>query len=285
MIEKEKNSKQIELSCDIVGDLLPLFYDNVVSEETKEAVSRHLARCEKCSKEYTLLKEELPETDNCEESEIKESQIRIFLKKVRKRGLLKGIVVGMLVVSLLVGAGYVLTEVPMISPSSGEVSIKYVFEEDGNIFIVYSQPQYTCPTAFEQGFDKEKKAVTMSYKVPVIHFVDGGESWNAMALEKANMGDFQPEHIFYDDKEIYTFEDSKNKREAPEFVKVYLEYSNSEYGFNMGVDEKGISLARITAKDGRYTEINGFKEWDWEGNLIYDGTKEESGDCEAESGE
>lgn len=40
----------MKLSCEIVGDLLPLFVDDVCSGQSKQAVSEHLRRCETCNR-------------------------------------------------------------------------------------------------------------------------------------------------------------------------------------------------------------------------------------------
>lgn len=40
----------MKLKCKIVEDLLPLYVDNVCSEESKQAVEEHLKECEKCRK-------------------------------------------------------------------------------------------------------------------------------------------------------------------------------------------------------------------------------------------
>ena len=37
-----------KISCNIIGDLLPLYVDGAVSEETKKLVEEHLAECEDC---------------------------------------------------------------------------------------------------------------------------------------------------------------------------------------------------------------------------------------------
>lgn len=48
-----------EISCNIIRDILPLYVDGVVSDDTKEMVEEHLERCEKCIKEVKLMKQEI----------------------------------------------------------------------------------------------------------------------------------------------------------------------------------------------------------------------------------
>ena len=38
--------------CDVVQDLLPLYYDNACSPASKKMVEQHLMTCEKCKKTY-----------------------------------------------------------------------------------------------------------------------------------------------------------------------------------------------------------------------------------------
>ena len=44
-------------SCNVIRDLLPLYYDGVCSEESKTIVDRHLSECESCKEYYKLMGE------------------------------------------------------------------------------------------------------------------------------------------------------------------------------------------------------------------------------------
>lgn len=48
-----------EIKCTIIQDILPLYIDEVVSLDTKKMIDGHLNQCEKCKKEYEMLKREL----------------------------------------------------------------------------------------------------------------------------------------------------------------------------------------------------------------------------------
>jgi len=45
-----------EIKCSIIQDLLPLFVDEVVSDDTKSLVNEHLLTCESCKNEYEQMK-------------------------------------------------------------------------------------------------------------------------------------------------------------------------------------------------------------------------------------
>ncbi|MBP1042679.1 zf-HC2 domain-containing protein [Vagococcus sp. BWB3-3] len=41
----------MKISCDVITDLLPLYYDKICSQATIELVEEHLVNCPKCRKE------------------------------------------------------------------------------------------------------------------------------------------------------------------------------------------------------------------------------------------
>ena len=48
-----------KISCNVIGDLLPLYVDGAVSEDTKKLVEEHLAECEECKKAAEEMGKEL----------------------------------------------------------------------------------------------------------------------------------------------------------------------------------------------------------------------------------
>ena len=41
-----------KINCNVIQDILPLYIDNVVSDDTKELVEEHLQNCEICQRVY-----------------------------------------------------------------------------------------------------------------------------------------------------------------------------------------------------------------------------------------
>lgn len=72
-----------EINCNIIKDILPLYVDGVVSDDTKEMVEEHLAHCAECKKEVDLMKQELNIPAEKEASFIKN-----FKKKWRNKKLI-----------------------------------------------------------------------------------------------------------------------------------------------------------------------------------------------------
>ena len=74
-----------EISCNIIRDLLPLYVDGVVSDDTSELVESHLAECEGCRKEVERIKEHLSLPDSRQAEEAEARVIKDFGKEFRKR--------------------------------------------------------------------------------------------------------------------------------------------------------------------------------------------------------
>ncbi|MBU3210555.1 DUF3955 domain-containing protein [Clostridium algidicarnis] len=60
----------MRLSCEVIGDLLPLYYDKVCSKESSLLVEEHLSDCPQCLDELQKLKINL-ENPNISEGKIK----------------------------------------------------------------------------------------------------------------------------------------------------------------------------------------------------------------------
>ncbi len=49
-----------EMSCQVIRDLLPLYVDGALSDESRALVEAHLAECEDCKRELARMREEIP---------------------------------------------------------------------------------------------------------------------------------------------------------------------------------------------------------------------------------
>ena len=55
-----------EVTCNTIGGIFPLYVDGVVSDDTRNMVTRHLESCKECHKKYEAMKSEvaIPVEDN-----------------------------------------------------------------------------------------------------------------------------------------------------------------------------------------------------------------------------
>ena len=70
-----------KISCFIAKDLMPLYVDGVVSEETADSVREHIAQCESCREEYRLLTTDLSMPTSPKVQEENSRVLRIFKNK------------------------------------------------------------------------------------------------------------------------------------------------------------------------------------------------------------
>ena len=56
-----------ELPCYIISDLLPSYQDDILSEQTKKDIDKHLNECQECKKKMNAMEMQIPiQTTNAE---------------------------------------------------------------------------------------------------------------------------------------------------------------------------------------------------------------------------
>ena len=105
--------------CSIVRDLLPLYAENMVSDDTAAFVAEHLKSCEFCRKEYEQIKEPKP-TQKCNEA----APLQKLSRKLKMKRIQTIALTAVFVIALLVSAFAVL-DAPIYQPySEGIVTIE-----------------------------------------------------------------------------------------------------------------------------------------------------------------
>ncbi len=90
-----------DLTCGVVRDLLPSYVENLLGEESREAVERHLESCPDCMAQKEAMSAPAEAEETAKEVD--------FLKRVRK-GALKKAVLAALCTVLVLGGGFLLKE-------------------------------------------------------------------------------------------------------------------------------------------------------------------------------
>ena len=120
----------MKISCKIIEDILPLYADEVCSEESRALIEGHVAECEKCRKKLGMMSE----TGN-EKADIRPlKNVGRWLEKLKLKTLIKGIVSGALIIGFIVFSIYFLTQVAIMKVGADHVTVSDVCElSDGNI--------------------------------------------------------------------------------------------------------------------------------------------------------
>lgn len=125
-----------EISCNVIKDILPLYIDGVVSDDSKRLLDRHLANCEKCRKEADILRSSLvlPSSPSVELSEAQ--HFKRLKKKLNIRRLFIILIALLLIVTLGMGTVLHLNNVD-VAVAYDRRSIE-VQEVSGEVYVGYS---------------------------------------------------------------------------------------------------------------------------------------------------
>ncbi len=123
-------------SCELIKDLLPLYADDVCSEESRKMVTEHLASCGNCRDELNKMKKELNITEKADKD------IKAF-RKIKRRLFIGKIIAALIGAFIIfqVGAVWVINWLNSFVPMDYE---KYDFgthvtveeDEDGRVWLV-----------------------------------------------------------------------------------------------------------------------------------------------------
>lgn len=124
-----------KISCNIIRDILPLYLDDVVSDDTRELVEEHLETCDACRMEADILGRNITLPTN---RFIKLSDAEV-VKKLKGRFLRKKVLVSILsvaaAIAVMIGIYAFMTMKSSFIPyDSTKIRIR---EEDGQIYASY----------------------------------------------------------------------------------------------------------------------------------------------------
>ena len=124
-----------KISCNIIKDILPLYLDGVVSDDTKKMVEEHLKECDQCRNEAVKLKQDvvLPASKSVR---LAETEVMKGLKrKLFRKKFLVSVISVILTIAVLSGVySYMVMTKTYVPYDSGKVQIQ---EENGALYVVY----------------------------------------------------------------------------------------------------------------------------------------------------
>jgi len=122
----------MEISCDIIRDLLPLYVEDMVSPASRELVDDHLCGCDACAKELAALKkaEKVP-------LEVETDALKKLGKAIRKRRLMTAVAAVMTLLTMAVTV-FIFMMTPYYL--TAEEAVEGVeLREDGGLAIDYAR--------------------------------------------------------------------------------------------------------------------------------------------------
>lgn len=122
----------MKLSCDVINDLLPLYAEGMVSQDTGKLVKEHLETCTNCTKQLEFYKKpsEIPMDMDTEPF------IKIKRKLFRKRIELVAITIALVLAIVIIGMALITS--PEYLPYSSDMMTLTEYE-DGRIIVTFKE--------------------------------------------------------------------------------------------------------------------------------------------------
>ena len=261
-------SKNRRLDCEIVRDLLPLYYDGVVSEETSAAIKEHLDCCPDCRKEYNDLSADLP--IEMSEPSTKNKFMDMMRHQKRKR-LLITILAVIIVCALLVAAYFGQMQLLIADVPNDEITVHSVYRYETNgrykVFVLYSMPYYDYTNGevvLEKG--ENGNTLVMNIKKPLITQKHTGLGVQdcVWAYECGNYDEDMFAAIEFCGNVVWS-ESSNGDDEIPAYVYAYEDFDGPS---------DNVTSWFVSSEDGYLGA--GYSEgrvviWNFDGTVLYDG--------------
>lgn len=129
----------MNVTCDVIRDLLPVYHDDVCSPDSRALVEAHLAGCEACREELAAIGKGMAIPHPTPEAEAMKGLSKAW-KRVKRKSLAKGLMAALLILVVLAGCFFAVfsfrkTEGDSMSPTieHGEICVinkaAYAFHE------------------------------------------------------------------------------------------------------------------------------------------------------------
>jgi hypothetical protein len=92
------------INCAIIKELLPLYTDDVLSEESKASVSEHLAACESCKNEFINMQSEVKKIHHDDGAKI--NVLKSMKKKVFRQKVISAVLATVIGIAFAIGASW-----------------------------------------------------------------------------------------------------------------------------------------------------------------------------------
>lgn len=168
-----------KVKCNIIKDLLPLYVDAVVSEDSKLFVEEHLQECEECRCELEALKKNI-----CFPTETKVSPLKALKKKLFRKNLKVAILSTLGAAAIIIGGMWFIFsyQIP-IEYKDKLLDVKLA--SDGVIDITFNSDDYYRTYAFSTTIEKD------GIKQNVVYLYYSDSIWTKYFTNKQNHVPYQ----------------------------------------------------------------------------------------------
>lgn len=265
-----------DLPCAVVKDLLPLYHDGVVSNDTGKMIEAHLDCCESCSKEL----ESICNDDKFERDIIKynkETSFNMFrngVSAIRKKGTIRGVLIASAIVAVVLGSFIFLRTNSVIKVPFDQLKIDDVIRYDlgteggEGLFFTYEMDWMGgyCITFNDS---KDQKVMDTSIRKTAFWKKTGSRNSRYCCIidecNKETVDFSQVEIIKVNGQTIWTKDQGVNN-DPPDYVSALSQFECPKE--NVSPDKNTIYAdIRTDSISAAFEDHHGIK-WDKEGNVI-----------------
>lgn len=132
-----------KISCDVINDLLPLYYDGVCTQESRKLVEEHLEECPSCRAMLKALESDYPGAEEAALENDKEGALIQNISHTWKQTVMKAFIKGVLIAAAVFFVGclgyYGLFRYPLVIMENDELTVTGYDTEDGSIGVEIRQ--------------------------------------------------------------------------------------------------------------------------------------------------
>lgn len=276
--------------CNIIRDILPLYIEGMVSDDTVSFAEEHLAHCPACQAYLAKLKAPTEIDDRQSSSQAREKEalpLKILIKKLKRKRILTGVISAILAIVVLIGGFVLLTQPELIPVSDSDITVEQVYRfdtEDGPRFFVLYTTRYSGHRHSEYSavWDEYREAPTLILnekrailnlwssgpEIQNVFFADAGaydtKTWDDEAQDFRTV-DYTT--VKFGNTVIWT-DETDGAQEVPEYV--YVLYDMERHPEQYTGVAYGSQWLEIQYADGHAVR------WDYDGNRLSD-TSENGG--------
>lgn len=119
-----------KISCQVINDLLPLYVDDVVSEETRTVIENHLTECRECTIKAERMKWNMEKEIKEKAAQAEKKALLSAREKIRKKRIMTAVISVFSVTLVMILAAFIMRNI--------RIPIKY----DANNFRVKIEEEY-----------------------------------------------------------------------------------------------------------------------------------------------
>lgn len=123
----------MKTTCDIIQDLMPLYCDNVCSEDSRQAVEVHIQECEQCKNDLLQMQKEIKEqVPKVDEKKVAKSAKTAWNKK-KIIAFVAGCLAVVLIISTIIGVDVACHMSNSVDGGDYEALAKYTFKKHASL--------------------------------------------------------------------------------------------------------------------------------------------------------